>query len=186
VAAQTGLCGESYTRPPAVANHGPGGHLSEAPAQSARGGPDLTYIRLQSGFVYLVAVMDWFSRDVLAWAVSITLDVPFGLEALEQALDRGRPEIFNTDQGAQFTSEAFTARLQKGGVQISMDGRGRALDNVFVERLWRSVKYEEVYLRDYKTVWDARHGLARYFALYNGERLHQALAYRTPAEVYGG
>jgi putative transposase len=147
---------------------------------------DITYIRLQSGFVYLVAVLDWFSRYVLAWAVSITLDVQFCIEALEQALDRGRPEIFNTDQGAQFTSEAFTARLQKGGVQISMDGRGRALDNVFVERLWRSVKYEEVYLRDYKTVWDARHGLARYFAFYNGERLHQALAYRTPAEVYGG
>jgi len=147
---------------------------------------DITYIRLQAGFVYLVAVMDWFSRYVLAWAVSITMDVPFCVEALEQALGQGQPELFNTDQGAQFTSQAFTARLQQRGVRISMDGRGRALDNVFVERLWRSVKYEEVYLRDYQTVWDARHGLARYFAFYNAERLHQALRYRTPAAVYGG
>jgi len=134
----------------------------------------------------LVAVIDWFSRYVLAWAVSITMDVPFCVEALEQALGQGQPEIFNPDQGAQFTSPAFTAQLQKGGVRISRDGRGRALDNVFVERLWRSVKYEEVFLRDYQTVWDARHGLARYFAFYNGERLHQALGYRTPAEVYSG
>jgi putative transposase len=147
---------------------------------------DITYIRLQSGVVYLVAVIDWFSRYVLSWAVSITMDVPFCVDALDQALDRGRPEIFNTDQGAQFTSHVFTAQLQKGGVRISMDGRGRALDNVFVERLWRSVKYEEVYLRDYQTVWDARHGLARYFAFYNAERLHQALGYRTPAAVYCG
>jgi putative transposase len=147
---------------------------------------DITYIRLQSGFVYLVAVIDWFSRYVLSWAISITMDVPFCLEALEQALARGQPEIFNTDQGAQFTSQAFTARLQKGGMQISMDGRGRALDNVFVERLWRSVKYEEVYLRDYHSVWEARQGLAQYFVFYNEERLHQALGYRTPAAVYLG
>jgi putative transposase len=147
---------------------------------------DITYIRLQSGFVYLVAVMDWFSRYVLSWAVAITMDVRFCLEALEQALSGGRPEIFNTDQGAQFTSQEFIARLQKGGVQISMDGRGRALDNVFVERLWRTVKYEEVYLRDYQSVWDARQHLARYFAFYNEERLHQALGYRTPAAVYRG
>jgi putative transposase len=106
---------------------------------------DITYIRLQSGFVYLVAVLDWFSRYVLAWAVSITMDVPFCVEALNQALTQGQPEIFNTDQGAQFTSQAFTARLKESGVRISMDGRGRALDNVFVERLWRTVKYEEVY-----------------------------------------
>lgn len=145
---------------------------------------DITYVRLHAGFVYLVAVMDWFSRYVLSWAVSITLDVPFCLEALEQALARGQPEIFNTDQGAQFTSRAFTERLQQGGVQISMDGRGRALDNVFVERLWRTVKYEEVYLRDYQSVWDTRRGLARYFGFYNEERLHQALGYRTPAAVY--
>jgi putative transposase len=122
---------------------------------------DITYIRLQSGFVYLVAVMDWFSRYVLSWAVSITIDVAFCVEALEEALSQGQPEIFNTDQGAQFTSQDFTARLKKGGVQISMDGRGRALDNVFVERLWQTVKYEEVYLRDYQTGWDARQGLGR-------------------------
>jgi putative transposase len=147
---------------------------------------DITYIRLASGFVYLVAVIDWFSRYVLSWATSITMDVTFCLEALEQALQHGRPEIFNTDQGAQFTSVAFTERLQKGGVRISMDGRGRALDNVFVERLWRSVKYEEVYLRDYQSVWDARQGLARYFGFYNEARLHQGLGYRTPAAVYQG
>lgn len=147
---------------------------------------DITYIRLAAGFVYLVAVIDWFSRYVLSWAVSITMDVAFCVEALEQALRRGQPEIFNTDQGAQFTSAAFTERLQKGGVRISMDGRGRALDNVFVERLWRSVKQEEVYLRDYQSAWDARQSLAHYFAFYNGERLHQALGYRTPAAVYQG
>jgi putative transposase len=147
---------------------------------------DITYIRLESGYVYLVAVMDWFSRYVLSWAVAITMDVQFCVEALDQALRGGQPEIFNTDQGAQFTSRAFTERLEKGGVRISMDGRGRALDNVFVERLWRTVKYEEVYLRDYKTVWDARHGLGRYFGFYNEERLHQALGYRTPAAVYYG
>ena len=147
---------------------------------------DSTYLRLASGFVYLVAVIDWFSRYVLSWAVSITMDVAFCVEALDQALSQGQPEIFNTDQGAQFTSVAFTERLQKGGVRISMDGRGRALDNVFVERLWRSVKYEEVYVRDYQSAWDARRSLARYFAFYNGERLHQALGYRTPATVYQG
>jgi putative transposase len=147
---------------------------------------DITSIRLQSGFVSLVAVLDWFSRDVLSWAVAITMDVPLCVDALDQALDRGRPEIFNTDQGAQFTSQVFTAPLQKGGVRISMDGRGRALDHGFVERLWRSVKYEEVSLRDDQTVWDARHGLARYFAFYNAERLHHALGDRTPAAVYGG
>jgi putative transposase len=147
---------------------------------------DITYIRLQSGFVYLVAVMDWFSRYVLSWAVSITMDVAFCLDALDHALAHGQPEIFNTDQGAQFTAQEFTTRLETGGVRISMDGRGRALDNVFVERLWRSVKYEEVYLRDYQSVWDARQGLARYFGFYNHERLHQALGYRTPATVYHG
>jgi putative transposase len=145
---------------------------------------DITYIRLASGFVYLVAVMDWFSRYVLSWAVSITMDVEFCVEALEQALRHSQPEIFNTDQGAQFTSVAFTERLKKGGIRISMDGRGRALDNVFVERLWRTVKYEEVYLHDYQTAQDARQSLGRYFGFYNGERLHQALGYRTPAAVY--
>jgi putative transposase len=147
---------------------------------------DITYIRLQQGFVYLVAVLDWFSRYVLSWALSITLDGAFCLEALETALRGGRPEIFNTDQGAQFTSQAFTERLRQGGVQISMDGRGRALDNVFVERLWRTVKYEEVYLREYNTVREAQQGLRCYFGFYNDERLHQALGYRTPAAVYHG
>jgi putative transposase len=121
---------------------------------------------------------------VLSWAVSITMDVACCLEALEQALRQDQPEIFNTDQGAQLTSQAFTARLQQGGVRISMDGRGRALDHVFVERLWRSVKYEEVSVRDDYRVWDARQGLGRYFGFDNEARLHQALGYRTPATIY--
>jgi putative transposase len=145
---------------------------------------EITSIRLASGFVYLVAVIDWFSRYVLSWAVSITMDVTFCLEALAQALRQSPPEIFKTDQGAQFTSPAFTERLKHSGIRISMDGRGRALDHVFVERLWRSVKDEEVYLQDYQSVWDARQSLTRYFRFYNRERLHQALGYRTPAAVY--
>lgn len=147
---------------------------------------DITYIRLWRGFVYLVAVMDWYSRYVLSWSLSTTLDAWFCVEALRRALAVGRPEIFNTDQGSQFTSEAFTVILQEAGVAISMDGRGRAFDNVFVERLWRSVKYEEVYLKDYGVVDEARRGLSDYFALYNTERLHQSLGYKTPAEVYFG
>jgi putative transposase len=146
---------------------------------------DSTYIRLHQGFVYLVAVMDWFSRYVLSWALSVTLDGQFCREALLQALRYGaRPEIFNTDQGVQFTSSDFTGLLKHEGIQISMDGRGRALDNVFVERLWRTVKYEEVYLKDYTTVREARQGLGAYFTFYNNERLHQALGYQTPAAVY--
>ena len=145
---------------------------------------DITYVRLAGGLVYLVAGMDWFSRYVRSWAVSITMDVACCVAALEQAIRHGQPEIFNTDQGAQFTSLAFTERLKKGGIRISMDGRGRALDHVCVERLWRSVKYEEVYLRDYQSVWDARQSVARYFGFYNEARLHQALGYRTPAAVY--
>ena len=145
---------------------------------------DITYIRLRAGFVYLVAVMDWYSRYVLAWALSNSLEVGFCLEVLEAALAQGRPEIFNSDQGAQFTSPAFTERLLAAGVRISMDGRGRALDNVFVERLWRSVKYEEVYPRDYAGMRDAQRGLGEYFPFYNEERPHQALGYRTPAAVY--
>jgi putative transposase len=145
---------------------------------------DITYVRLAGGCIYLVAVMDWFSRYVLSWAVSITMDVAFCVEALKQAIRHSQPEIFNTDQGAQFTSLAFIERLKNSGIRISMDGRGRALDNVFVERLWRSVKYEEVYLRDYQSVRDARQSLARYFGFYNEVRLHQALGYRTPAAVY--
>jgi putative transposase len=146
---------------------------------------DITYIRLHQGFLYLVAVMDWFSRYVLSWALSVTLDGQFCREALLQALRHGaRPEIFNTDQGVQFTSSDFTGLLKHEGIQISMDGRGRALDNVFVERLWRTVKYEEVYLKDYTTVREARQGLGEYFTFYNHQRLHQALGYQTPAAVY--
>jgi len=145
---------------------------------------DITYIRTRRGFLYLVAVLDWFSRYVLAWELSATLDSAFCVAALEWALRDAMPEIFNTDQGAQFTSAAYTSRLEAAGIAISMDGRGRALDNVFVERLWRSVKYEEVYLRDYATGQEAAESLARYFGFYNSERPHQALGYQTPAEVY--
>jgi putative transposase len=147
---------------------------------------DITYVPLRRGFLYLVAVLDWYSRYVLAWALSNTLEARFCLDAVDQALETGRPEIFNTDQGAQFTGEAFTGRLVGAGIRISMDGRGRALDNVFVERLWRSVKYEEVYLRDYTDGADAWRGLDRYFTFYNTARRHQSLGRRTPAEVHFG
>ncbi len=146
---------------------------------------DITYIRMHQGFLYLVAVLDWYSRYVLSWQLSNTLDTGFCLEALEDALRFGQPQIFNTDQGGQFTSAAYTGRLEQAGIQISWDGRGRALDNAFVERLWRSVKWEEVYLKDYRTVAEAVSGLERYFQFYNQERLHQALGYQTPAQVYG-
>jgi putative transposase len=145
---------------------------------------DITYIRLHGGFIYLVAVMDWFSRYVLSWAVSITMDVSFCLEALDQALAVAQPEIFHSDQGAQFTSIDFTSRLAAAGIQISMDGRGRALDNVFVERLWRTVKYEEVYLKDYETPREAIQGLETFFVRYNERRQHQSLEYQTPAAIY--
>ena len=145
---------------------------------------DITYIRLARGFVYLTAVLDWYSRYVLAWEVSVTLDASFCLEALEQALAGGRPEVFNTDQGSQFTSVAFTGRLERAGVRVSMDGRGRALDNIFVERLWRTVKYEDIFLKDYETVPAVAAGLREYFRFYNEERLHQSLGYRTPDAVY--
>jgi putative transposase len=147
---------------------------------------DITYVPMRRGFLYLVAIMDWFSRYVLAWALSNTLDALFCVEALDQALGNGRPEIFNTDQGAQFTGAEFTGRLERVGIRISMDGRGRALDNVFVERLWRSVKYEEVYLRDYADGTEAWRGLHRYFVFYNTERRHQSLGRRTPADVHFG
>jgi putative transposase len=147
---------------------------------------DITYIRLRKGFVYLVAILDWFSRYVVDWEVSITLDTNFCLSALERALARATPEIFNSDQGAQFTSDEFTGRLETAGVLISMDGRGRALDNVFTERLWRSVKYEEVYLKDYTGVLDAIANLKTYFRFYNFERPHQSLDDQTPASVYFG
>ena len=147
---------------------------------------DITYIPLRHGFLYLTAVMDWYSRYVLAWRLSNTLEGSFCCEALDEALADCRPEIFNSDQGSQFTSAAFTGRLEKCGVAISMDGRGRALDNVFIERLWRSVKYEEVYLKDYADGWQAERSLAGYFEFYCQRRIHQALDYRTPAAVYGG
>jgi putative transposase len=146
---------------------------------------DITYVRMAKGFMYLVAIIAWWSRYVLAWQLSNTLDAAFCLEALELALVQGCPEIFNTDQGVQFTSLAFTSRLERVGIAISMDGRGRALDNIFVERLWRTVKYEDIYLNDYATVPVLEAGLERYFTFYNYERPHQSLAYRTPAEVHG-
>jgi putative transposase len=145
---------------------------------------DITYVRLAQGFIYLVAIMDWYSRYVLAWEVSVTLDSSFCISALERALIRAQPEIFNSDQGAQFTSLAFTKPLLARGVLISMDGRGRVFDNIFVERLWRSVKYEEVYLKDYRRVPEAMNGLQGYFEFYNRDRIHQALNYQTPAAVY--
>ena len=147
---------------------------------------DITYIPMQHGFLYLTAVMDLFSRNDLSWKLSNTLTGDFCIDALDEALSRSRPEIFNTDQGAQFTATAYTSRLESHGVAISMDGRGRALDNVFVERLWRSVKYEEDSLRDYADGWEAEKSLRRYFDYYRNERIHQALGYRTPAEVYAG
>lgn len=148
---------------------------------------DITYIRLASGWMYLTAVIDWFSRYVLSWEVSNTLETDFCLTALERALRRGsaRPEVFNTDQGVQFTSQAFTDMLKDCGIAISMDGRGRALDNIFVERLWRTVKYEEVYLNEYQSIPHGRQRLEAYFPFYNMERPHQSLGYRTPAHVYG-
>ena len=145
---------------------------------------DITYIRLNNGFVYLVAVMDWFSRYVLSWELSNSLDVFFCLSALERALGKASPLIFNNDQGSQFTSEAFTARLEASGIAISWNGKGRYFDNIFVERLWRSVKYEEVYLNDYDSMNTARRRLRDYFNFYNRERLHQSLDYCTPYEVY--
>ncbi len=145
---------------------------------------DITYIRLVGGFIYLVAIMDWFSRYVVSWEVSVSQDTSFCVSALDWALARDQPEIFNSDQGGQFTSEAFTNRLKDKGIHISMDGRGRVMDNIFVERLWRTVKYEEVYLKDYRTVEEAVSNLRRYFDFYNQQRFHQALDYRTPEAVY--
>jgi len=145
---------------------------------------DITYIRMLRGFVYLTAIMDWYSRFVLAWEISNSLDTSFCLSALKQALELSKPEIFNTDQGSQFTSNEFTSTLEEENIRISMDGRGRVFDNIFVERLWRSVKYEEVYLHQYQTVHDARNGLTNYFIFYNMDRLHESLGYRTPYEIY--
>jgi putative transposase len=147
---------------------------------------DITYVPLTSGFMYLAAVIDWYSRYVIAWRLSNTLDGSFCLEMLDEALAQGRPEVFNTDQGVQFTATAWTGRLESAGVKVSMDGKGRCLDNVFVERLWRTVKYEDIYLRGYERVPELTAGLGRYFPFYNHERPHQGLGYQTPAAVYGG
>ena len=147
---------------------------------------DITYLPLRHGFLYLVAVIDWYSRFVLSWRLSNTMDGLFCLEALDEALAISQPKIFNSDQGAQFTAQTFTSRLLARGVAVSMDGRGRALDNVFIERLWRTVKYEEVYLKDYDDGLDAERSLDQYFRFYCQERVHQSLGYQTPAEVYRG
>jgi putative transposase len=148
-------------------------------------GVDLTYIRLSGGWLYLVAILDWYSRYVVAWELDQTLEMPFVLAAMRRALATGTPEICNSDQGSHFTSPQWAELLQDAGVRISMDGKGRALDNVFVERLWRSVKYEEVYRNDYRSPREARQGLREYFDFYNHRRPHQALGYRTPAAVHG-
>jgi putative transposase len=145
---------------------------------------DITYVPMPKGFMYLTAIVDWFSRYVLAWELSNTLDVTFCLTALERSLKDSRPEIFNTDQGSQFTSNPFTDRLERAEVAISMDGRGRWLDNVFIERLWRSVKHESIYLYEFGTVDALWMGLKKYFEFYNQERIHESLGYRTPAEIY--
>jgi putative transposase len=145
---------------------------------------DITYIPLARGFMYLVAIIDWWSRYVLAWQLSTSMEASFCVNALEMALKGGTPDIFNTDQGSQFTSEAFTGTLKNSGIAISMDGRGRCMDNIFTERLWRTVKYENVYLMHYETVPDGVKGINAYFDFYNNERLHQSLGYKTPAEVY--
>jgi putative transposase len=147
---------------------------------------DITYIPLRNGFLYLVAVMDWYSRYVLSWRLSNTLDNRFCIEAVEQALQGGRPLIFNSDQGVQFTALNFTSLLEKAEIQISMDGKGRAVDNIFIERLWRTLKYEDIYLNDYATGPALFMGLTRYFSFYNRERPHQSLGYRTPAAIYYG
>ena len=147
---------------------------------------DITYLRVRRGFVYLVAIIDWHSRYVLSWRVSNTMEISFCVEALEVALEKGVPEIFNSDQGSQFTSDEFTGKLISKGIAISMDGRGRAFDNIFTERLWRSVKYEDIYLKDYEVCREVREGLEKYFSFYNNRRCHQSLEYKTPYEVHFG
>ncbi len=145
---------------------------------------DITYLPMPRGFMYLVAIMDWHSRYVLSWKLSNTLEADFCIDALREALGKGQPQIFNTDQGSQFTSEAFSGLLLERGIRVSMDGKGRYLDNIFVERLWRSVKYEEVYLKAYRNGSEARRGIGAYLDFYNRERPHQSLGYRTPAQVF--
>jgi putative transposase len=146
---------------------------------------DITYLRLRGGYVYLTAIIDLYSRKVLAWRVSNTMDAEFCVSALEEALEFwGTPAIFNTDQGSQFTSDAFVGTLESHDIRVSMDGKNRALDNIFVERFWRSLKYEDIYLKDYQTMTDLKEGLKSYFSFFNGERYHASLAYKTPNELY--
>ena len=147
---------------------------------------DITYIQLVKGFCYLVAIMDWYSRYVLSWRLSNTLEADFCVESLEDAFEYGTPRIFNSDQGSQFTSKIFTQKLLDNKIQISMDGRGRVFDNIFIERLWRTVKYDNIYINEYRTITDVRQGLKDFFSRYNMERLHQSLDYQTPWEVYSG
>jgi putative transposase len=147
-------------------------------------GIDITYIRMNKGWLYLVAILDWFSRYVLSWELDQTLEMPFVLEAVKRALGQSRPEILNSDQGSHFTSPQYIEILKGADVKISMDGRGRALHNIFTERLWRSLKYEEVYIHDYQSPRQARQNISQYMDFYNHKRLHQSLDYRTPAEVY--
>lgn len=149
-------------------------------------GTDITYIRLQQGWLYLIAIIDWYSRYIISWELDQTLEIGFVVAALTRALAKATPQIMNSDQGSHFTSPQYTGLLKAAGVQISMDGRGRALDNIFTERFWRNLKYEEVYLKDYQNPREARHGITGYMELYNFERPHQSLGYRTPAEVYFG
>ena len=147
---------------------------------------DITYVKLDEGFVYLVAIIDWYSRYVLSWQLSNSLDASFCVEALKEALKSGKPDIFNTDQGCQFTSEAFTSVLNENDILISMDAKGRVFDNIFVERLWRTVKYEDIYIKGYRNIPEAQLGLIEYFDFYNNERYHQALDYKTPLEMLSG
>lgn len=147
-------------------------------------GTDITYIRLKEGWIYLTAMIDWYSRYVIAWQVSITLEIDFCLEMLTNALSKATPEITNSDQGSHYTSEQFTSLVEASGSQVSMDSRGRALDNIFTERFWKSIKYEDIYLKDYETVTEAKQGISEYIEFYNTDRPHQSLKYKTPAEIY--
>jgi putative transposase len=191
---------QRYMRQMGIAGSSPGPNLSKRAAQHRlypyllRGvvaqapdhiwGCDITYVRLQNGWLYLVAILDWFSRYVVSWALNDTLELPFVLDAVGQALSTATPQIWNTDQGSHFTSPQLTTQLEAAGVQISMDGKGRAHDNIFTERLWRSLKYENIYLADYGSPREAHTGIGSYFQFYNTERPHQALDYRRPAELY--
>jgi putative transposase len=193
---------QHYMREMAIAGIAPGPNLSKralhhriypyrlrgvtATAPNHIWGCDITYVRLRHGWLYLVAILDWYTRYVVSWALDDTLELPFVLDAVGQALQTARPQIWNTDQGSQFTSPQLTGVLEAAGAQISMDGKGRAFDNIFTERFWRSLKYEEIYLAEYGSPREARQGIARYIQFYNTERPHQALDYRRPVQLYRG